>query len=104
MRSNRSIRRSGSSISERWPSRSSSSSGPAACRRGRSTENDLLGHCRTVAMEREGWRVLRFWANHVVQNPEGIWTEIALVLGDGGPPPPPPPPPRGGGGKKKKTK
>lgn len=41
---------------------------------------------RTAAMEREGWRVLRFWANHVVQNPEGIWTEIALVLGDGGQP------------------
>src|SRR3979490_2877351 len=39
---------------------------------------------RTTAMEREGWRVLRFWANYVVQNPEGIWTEIALVLGDGG--------------------
>jgi len=44
---------------------------------------------RTAAMEREGWRVLRFWANHVVQNPEGIWTEIALVLGDGGQPPHP---------------
>ena len=41
---------------------------------------------RTAAMEREGWRVLRFWANYVVQNPEGIWTEIALVLGDGGQP------------------
>jgi len=40
-------------------------------------------------MEREGWRVLRFWANHVVQNPEGICTEIVLVLGDGGQPPHP---------------
>ena len=52
---------------------------------------------RTAAMEREGWRVLRFWANYVVQNPEGIWTEIALVLGDGGQPPHPASPPRGRG-------
>src|SRR5258708_36354062 len=51
---------------------------------------------RTAAMEREGWRVLRFWANHVVQNPEGVSTEIALVLGDGGQPPPPTSPPSGG--------
>jgi very-short-patch-repair endonuclease len=43
---------------------------------------------RTAAMEREGWRVLRFWANYVVQNPEGTWTEIALVLGDGATPSP----------------
>jgi very-short-patch-repair endonuclease len=26
---------------------------------------------RTAAMEREGWRVLRFWANHVVENRRG---------------------------------
>lgn len=35
---------------------------------------------RTMAMEREGWRVLRFWTNEVVQNPEGIWTAIQLTL------------------------
>jgi len=35
---------------------------------------------RTAAMERKGWRVLRFWANHVVQNPEGIWAEIEQVV------------------------
>ncbi len=52
---------------------------------------------RTSAMEREGWRVLRFWANHAVENPEGIWTEISLALGDGGPPPHPTSPPRGRG-------
>ena len=52
---------------------------------------------RTAAMEREGWRVLRFWANYVVQNPEGIWTEIALVLGDDWQPPHPASPPRGRG-------
>ena len=38
---------------------------------------------RTAAMECRGWRVLRFWANHVVENPEGIWAEIALALDDG---------------------
>ena len=35
---------------------------------------------RTAAMEREGWRVLRFWANEVVQNREGIWAAIDLAL------------------------
>ncbi len=35
---------------------------------------------RTARMEREGWRVLRFWANHVVENPEGIWAEIEQAV------------------------
>ena len=35
---------------------------------------------RTAAMELEGWRVVRFWANEVVANPEGIWAEIEQVL------------------------
>jgi very-short-patch-repair endonuclease len=35
---------------------------------------------RTAAMGQTGWRVLRFWANHVVQNPEGIWAEIMEVI------------------------
>ena len=37
---------------------------------------------RTAAIEREGWRVVRFWANEVAQNPEGIWAEIEQVLSD----------------------
>ncbi len=37
---------------------------------------------RTVDMEREGWRVMRFWANEVVQNPEGTWTAIEIALKD----------------------
>ncbi len=37
---------------------------------------------RTAAMEREGWRILRFWANEVVQNPEGIWSAIEIALSD----------------------
>jgi very-short-patch-repair endonuclease len=32
-------------------------------------------------MEREGWRVVRFWASEVVQNPEGMWAEIEQVVG-----------------------
>jgi very-short-patch-repair endonuclease len=52
---------------------------------------------RTAAMEREGWRVLRFWANETVQNPEGIWTVIEQVLSGGGRPPHPTSPPRGRG-------
>ena len=35
---------------------------------------------RTKAMESEGWRVVRFWANHVVENSEGVWEEIELVI------------------------
>jgi very-short-patch-repair endonuclease len=35
---------------------------------------------RTAAMERDGWRVLRFWANQVVEHPEGIWAEIERAL------------------------
>jgi len=35
---------------------------------------------RTAALEREGWRVVRFWANHVVQNPDGIWAEIEQLI------------------------
>jgi very-short-patch-repair endonuclease len=37
---------------------------------------------RTAAMEREGWRVIRFWANEVVQNREGIWSAIEIALND----------------------
>jgi very-short-patch-repair endonuclease len=50
---------------------------------------------RTAALEGEGWRVVRFWANEVVQNPEGIWAEIEQVVG--GSPPHLASPPRGRG-------
>jgi len=40
---------------------------------------------RTAAMEHQGWRVVRFWANEVVQNPEGIWAEIEQVVGNSPP-------------------
>ena len=47
---------------------------------------------RTAAMEREGWRVLRFWANHVVANREGVWMEIEQAIAH----PLTPPLPQGG--------
>ena len=49
---------------------------------------------RSAAMEREGWRILRFWANHVVANREGVWAEIEQALAE---PPHPTSPPRGRG-------
>jgi len=45
---------------------------------------------RTAAMEREGWRVIRFWANEVVQNPEGIWASIEIALSNRSPATPSP--------------
>ena len=37
---------------------------------------------RTAVMERLGWRVLRFGAIEVMQNPEGIWSAISIALRD----------------------
>jgi len=37
---------------------------------------------RTAVIESLGWRVVRFWANEVVANPEGIWSEIEQVTKD----------------------
>ena len=36
---------------------------------------------RTDFLEQAGWRVIRFSASEAVQNPEGVWAEIARVLG-----------------------
>lgn len=35
---------------------------------------------RTAFMEHKGWRVLRFWAIEVFENPEGIWIAIEAAL------------------------
>jgi very-short-patch-repair endonuclease len=35
---------------------------------------------RTADIESEGWKVIRFAANEVVANREGIWAAIQLVL------------------------
>jgi very-short-patch-repair endonuclease len=39
---------------------------------------------RTAFLEDQGWRVLRFWARTVMENPEGIWAAIEAAL-DGKP-------------------
>ena len=36
---------------------------------------------RTAFLEQQGWRVVRFWADEVVANREGIWTMIEAELG-----------------------
>ena len=38
---------------------------------------------RTLAMEQAGWRVVRFAATYVLENAEGIWTEMDRLLHDG---------------------
>jgi len=52
-----------------------------------STEVDAS---RTVALESEGYRVIRFWNNDVLGNPDGVWTAIETALHDYHPTPAPP--------------
>jgi len=35
---------------------------------------------RTAFMQNLGWRVLRFWANEVVANRDGVWAAIDVAL------------------------
>jgi len=42
---------------------------------------------RTAVMESMGWRVVRLGANEVVQNPEGIWAALQLLISKGASPP-----------------
>ena len=35
---------------------------------------------RTAIIEAEGYRVLRFWNNEVLGNPDGVWTVINAAL------------------------
>ena len=51
---------------------------------------------RTRAIQDEGYRLLRFWNNDVLGNPDGVWTMIDAALRDGHPTPSPSPS-RGGG-------
>ena len=46
---------------------------------------------RSRFLEGEGYRLLRFWNNEVLQNPEGVWLTIAAALATLPPPPPPSP-------------
>jgi very-short-patch-repair endonuclease len=36
--------------------------------------------CRTRFLESQGYRVLRFWNNEVLENPDGVYTVIAREL------------------------
>ena len=36
---------------------------------------------RTVWLEAQGWRVMRFWNNQILESPEGVLEAIALELG-----------------------
>jgi very-short-patch-repair endonuclease len=51
---------------------------------------------RTAVMERQGWRVVRFAANEVVENPEGIWVAIQNLINGSASPPLLASPPSGG--------
>ena len=51
---------------------------------------------RTAVMGSLGWRVMRFSAREVAQNPEGIWAAIQSLVNDGASPPLLASPPSGG--------
>jgi very-short-patch-repair endonuclease len=53
--------------------------------------NSVREAARTEFLEREGYRVLRFWNNDVLSNLEGVHTVISAALGGISPPPNPPP-------------
>jgi very-short-patch-repair endonuclease len=53
---------------------------------------------RTVRLESEGYRVLRFWNNDVLSNIDGVLTEIQIATTTT---PTPNPSPQGGGEKKR---
>jgi very-short-patch-repair endonuclease len=43
----------------------------------RSSDDDL----RDAELRRQGWRVLRFWNNEILANPQGVLRTIAEALG-----------------------
>jgi very-short-patch-repair endonuclease len=51
---------------------------------------------RTAVIESYGWKVVRFGANEVMQNPEGIRAAIQCLISEGAPPPLLPSHPSGG--------
>ena len=50
-----------------------------------------LDEPRTAVLEGEGYRVLRFWNNEVLGNPDGVWAVIDNALRCHHPHPNPPP-------------
>jgi very-short-patch-repair endonuclease len=59
---------------------------------GQHAESTAYDARRTKCLEVEGYRVLRFWDNEVLQNIEGVKEEIWRALTDEKPPPPWPSP------------
>ena len=46
---------------------------------------------RTAHLQHSGFRILRFWNNEVIENPEGVWEAIREVLTEAHPSPRPSP-------------
>jgi very-short-patch-repair endonuclease len=53
---------------------------------------------RTRYLEANGYRVLRFWNNEVLENISGVLVTIDAAINADGPPTPDPSPPQAGGG------
>ena len=60
---------------------------------GQHAESEIRDETRTQYLENEGYRVIRFWNNEVLENIDGVLQVIAEVLQD-----PPPAPPASGRG------
>jgi very-short-patch-repair endonuclease len=56
---------------------------------------------RTAYLTSQGYRVLRFWNNDVLENIDGVLTAIDEALTATAPPTPDPSPPQAGGGERK---
>ena len=46
---------------------------------GQHADNDA-DKARTEWLERSGWRVIRFWNNDILSNPEGVQEELVRIL------------------------
>jgi very-short-patch-repair endonuclease len=58
---------------------------------GQHGERALQDEARTRYIESEGFRVIRFWNNEVMENLDGVLVRILEVLETSVPPPPTPP-------------
>jgi very-short-patch-repair endonuclease len=56
---------------------------------GQHDEQSSADQRRTQVLKAEGFRVLRFWNNEVIENTEGVLEAILLTLRDCPPPAPP---------------
>ncbi|MDP2409237.1 MAG: DUF559 domain-containing protein [Pseudolabrys sp.] len=63
---------------------------------GQHNEDTQAAHdaARTAYLDRQGYRVLRFWNNEVLTNVEGVCEVIAAALRENRPPTPDPSPPQ----------